>query len=109
MYCQELAELIDLHPALREHGFDLQLASHGSNHGLQGADVHELHASEVSFSVDYGRDDYLLGLHAINHPIAANDQFVDVLVLDSGTLRQENGNFSSVLVSSMIRLTTEPA
>jgi hypothetical protein len=34
------AELIDLHLALGEHGFDLQLASHGSNHGLQGADVH---------------------------------------------------------------------
>ena len=36
----ELAELIDLHLALGEHGFNLQLASHGSNHGLQRADVH---------------------------------------------------------------------
>ena len=36
----ELAELIDLNPALGEHGFNLQLASHGSNHGLQSADVH---------------------------------------------------------------------
>jgi hypothetical protein len=36
------------------------------NHGLQGADVHELNASEVPFSVDYGRDDYLRGLHAID-------------------------------------------
>ena len=36
----ELAELIDLHPALGEHGFNLQLPSHGSNHGLQSADVH---------------------------------------------------------------------
>jgi hypothetical protein len=36
----ELAELIDLHLALGEDGFDLQLASHGSNHGLQSADVH---------------------------------------------------------------------
>ena len=30
----ELAELIDLHLAVGEHGFNLQLASHGSNHGL---------------------------------------------------------------------------
>jgi hypothetical protein len=29
----QLAELIDLHLALGEHGFNLQLASHGSNHG----------------------------------------------------------------------------
>jgi hypothetical protein len=36
----ELAELIDLRLALGEHGFNLQLASHGSNHGLQSADVH---------------------------------------------------------------------
>jgi hypothetical protein len=36
----ELAELIDLHPALGEHGFNLQLRSHSSNHGLQSADVH---------------------------------------------------------------------
>jgi hypothetical protein len=35
----ELAELIDLHLAVGEHGFDLQLASHGSNHGLQSANV----------------------------------------------------------------------
>jgi hypothetical protein len=82
MYCQELAELIDLHLALGEHGFNLQLASHGSNHGLQSADVHELHTSEVPFSVDYGRDDYLRGLHAINNPIAVGDQLADVLVLE---------------------------
>jgi hypothetical protein len=36
----ELAELIDFHLAVGEHGFNLQLASHGSNHGLQSADVH---------------------------------------------------------------------
>jgi hypothetical protein len=36
----ELAELIDLHLALGEHGFDLQLASHGADHGLQSTDVH---------------------------------------------------------------------
>ena len=36
----EFAELIGLHLALGEHGFNLQPASHGSNHGLQGADVH---------------------------------------------------------------------
>jgi hypothetical protein len=28
----ELAELIDFHLALGEDGFDLQVASHGSNH-----------------------------------------------------------------------------
>ena len=36
----ELSELIDPRPALREHGFNLQLASHGPNHGLQSTDVH---------------------------------------------------------------------
>jgi len=36
----ELAELIDFRSALGEHGFNFQLASHGSNHGLQSADVH---------------------------------------------------------------------
>ena len=36
----DLAELIDLHFALGELGFNLQLASHSSNYGLQSADVH---------------------------------------------------------------------
>ena len=34
----ELAELIDFHLAVGEDGFDLQVASHGSNHRSQSMD-----------------------------------------------------------------------
>ncbi len=36
----EFSELINLHLALGEHSFNLQSASHGSDHRLQSADVH---------------------------------------------------------------------
>ncbi|HXM61886.1 MAG TPA: hypothetical protein VN950_13600 [Terriglobales bacterium] len=89
----ELAELIDLHLAFGEHGFDFQLASHGSDHGLQGADLHELHTPEVPFSVDYGSDDYLCGLHAIDDPIAVGDQLARVLVVEFRHLASCTGEF----------------
>ena len=45
---------------------------------MQGADVHKLNASEVPFSEDYGRDDYLRGLGAIDDSIAVGDQLAQV-------------------------------
>jgi len=79
------------------------------NHGLQGADVHELNASEVPLSVDYGRDDYLRGLDAIDDPIAVGDQLAQVFVVEFRHLASCTGKFFERSVSSMIRRATEPA
>ena len=51
-----------------------------------------------SFSVDNRCDHNFVLQQPVDDSVAIDDQLVDVLVVDSGTLRPEFGNWASVLV-----------